>query len=403
MRIENDVKLDFSNVMIRPKRSTLASRKDVSLERTYKFKHAGCTKTSIPIIVSNMDHTGTIEMAEALTKHKLHVALHKFYPRETVVGYLATDNRNHHVWYTIGAKAMDLTTAIWVHERLQAVGKKTLGNALYGIEYLCIDVANGYTEDFTNFVRKARGLFPTTVIMAGNVATHEMTEELILSGADIVKVGIGDGSVCTTRKVAGVGYPQLSAIIECADAAHGLGGLICGDGGIQSPGDLGKAFGAGADFVMCGGVFAGHAECAGEKIGGDKKMIPGVHQLPTRDDHELAVYKFLHPNGMVHAVSNVADLPDEYFDITDPLMMKFHGMSSTEAMEEHYGGLENYRAAEGKEVTVPYKGAVDNTAIELLGGLRSTCTYVGAKNLKELSKRTTFIRVTQQLNPMFGG
>jgi len=223
------------------------------------------------------------------------------------------------------------------------------------IQYVCIDVANGYHEAFATFVQRIRAAWPQLVIMAGNVVTGEMTEELILSGADIVKVGIGPGSVCTTRKMTGVGYPQLSAVIECADAAHGLGGLICADGGCTTPGDVAKAFGGGADFVMLGGMFAGHAESGGELIerGGEK-------------------------------------------------FKRFYGMSSKAAMQRYAGGVAEYRAAEGKEVLVPYRGEVANTVQEILGGVRSACTYVGARRLKELSKRTTFVRVTQQVNEVFG-
>ena len=220
---------------------------------------------------------------------------------------------------------------------------------------MCIDVANGYTESFVSFVAKMRERYPHLVIMAGNVVTGEMTEELILSGADIVKVGIGPGSVCTTRKMTGVGYPQLSAIIECADAAHGLEGHICADGGCTTPGDIAKAFGGGADFVMLGGMLAGHDECGGETV-------------------EREGQKF----------------------------QRFYGMSSKAAMEKYAGGVAQYRAAEGKEVLVPYRGPVAATVQEILGGVRSACTYVGARRLRELSKRTTFVRVTQQLNEVFG-
>jgi GMP reductase len=191
--------------------------------------------------------------------------------------------------------------------------------------------------------------------MAGNVVTGEMTEELILDGVDIVKVGIGPGSVCTTRRMAGVGYPQLSAIIECADAAHGLRGFICADGGCTSPGDLAKAFGAGADFIMLGGMLAGHDEC-----GSDIVEVNGVKK------------------------------------------MRFYGMSSREAMTKYSGGVAGYRASEGKEVLLDYRGPVENTLQDILGGVRSACTYVGARTLKELSKRTTFVRVTQQINEVFG-
>lgn len=219
---------------------------------------------------------------------------------------------------------------------------------------ICLDVANGYTEMFVDCVRRARERFSTAIILAGNVVTGEMTEELILSGADCVKVGIGPGSVCTTRKKTGVGYPQLSAVIECADAAHGLGGQIISDGGCTVPGDVAKAFGAGADFVMVGGMLSGHDECAGTMI-------------------EQGGKKF----------------------------KDFYGMSSATAMQKHAGGVAEYRASEGKHVLVPYRGPVRDTALDILGGLRSACTYVGASTLKEISKRTTFIRVQQQANEIF--
>merc|ERR1719355_300829 len=219
---------------------------------------------------------------------------------------------------------------------------------------ICIDVANGYAESFVDAVRDVRATYPDLTIMAGNVVTQEMTEELILSGADIVKVGIGPGSVCTTRKQTGVGYPQLSAVLECADAAHGLGGCIVSDGGCTCPGDVAKALGAGADFVMLGGMLAGHDECSGEVIqeGGN------------------------------------------YFKV-------FYGMSSDTAMKKYAGGVAEYRSSEGKTVRVPYRGPMDETIKDILGGVRSACTYVGASQLRELSKRTTFIRVTQQLNTVF--
>ncbi len=232
---------------------------------------------------------------------------------------------------------------------------RVAGRAGEAIKLVCIDVANGYTKAFVDFLHKLRASYPAITIMAGNVVTGEMTEELILGGADIVKVGIGPGSVCTTRKMTGVGYPQLSAIIECADAAHGLGGLICADGGCTSPGDIAKAFGGGADFVMLGGMLAGHDECRGEVI-----------------DHHGAP------------------------------KMRFYGMSSRTAMEKYSGGVANYRSSEGKEVLIDYRGPVEGTLQEILGGVRSACTYVGAHRLKELSKRTTFIRVARQLNEVFG-
>jgi GMP reductase len=222
------------------------------------------------------------------------------------------------------------------------------------LEFICIDVANGYAQAFVEFVRKVRAAFSDKTIVAGNVVTGEMVEELLLSGADIVKVGIGSGSVCTTRVKAGVGYPQLSAVIECADAAHGLGGRIISDGGCTCPGDVAKAFGGGADFVMIGGMFSGHDESDGK--------------LVERD-------------GMRYK--------------------QFYGMSSETAMAKHAGGVAEYRATEGKTVEVPYRGPIAETVREVLGGVRSACTYVGALALKELTKRTTFIRVLEQENQTF--
>ncbi len=210
-------------------------------------------------------------------------------------------------------------------------------------------------KHLVEYVERVRAAFPDKVISAGNVVTGDMCEELILAGADIVKVGIGPGSVCTTRVKTGVGYPQLSAIIECADAAHGLGGTIIGDGGCSCAGDVSKAFGGGADFVMLGGMLAGHEESGGEVIEKDGEKF-----------------------------------------------MKFYGMSSKSAMDKHSGGVAGYRAAEGKTVLLPYRGSVHGTIQDILGGVRSTCTYVGAAKLKELTKRTTFIRVQEQENNVFG-
>ncbi len=348
MRIEADLKLDFKDVLVRPKRSTLTTRSDVDISREFHFRHSGTEYHGIPIIAANMDATGTFEMARALDAFELSTALHKHYSVDTCVEFFRGLKRKSAAFYSLGIARAD-------EEKLRRVMEATAGAPEPVIRYVCIDVANGYTESFTRFVHKARTAWPHLVIMAGNVVTGEMTEELILSGADIVKVGIGPGSVCTTRKMTGVGYPQLSAIIECADAAHGLEGHICADGGCATPGDVAKAFGGGADFVMLGGMFAGHDECGGEAV--------------ERDGARFR---------------------------------RFYGMSSKAAMEKYAGGVATYRAAEGKEVLVPARGPVAGTVQEILGGVRSACTYVGARRLRELSKRTTFIRVTQQLNDVFG-
>lgn len=350
MRIEEYVKLDFKDVLIRPKRSTLASRKNVDISRELSYKWAKGSFKGVPVIAANMDGVGTFEMARAFIKdgNGLTVALHKHYPLEDLVKFFG-EHGGDSVWYSIGITDGDV-------DKLKAFLKSKPQKEGKGISKICVDVANGYSESFVDFIKKIRDILPEGIaVMAGNVVTGEMVEELILSGVDVVKVGIGPGSVCTTRKMTGVGYPQLSAIIECADAAHGLGGLICGDGGCTVPGDVAKAFGGGADFVMLGGMLSGHDEAGQDVIEEDGK-------------------KYLY----------------------------FYGMSSDTAMKKHKGGVAEYRASEGKTVKVPYRGSVHHTLQDILGGLRSTCTYVGALRLKELSKRTTFIRVSQQLNTVFG-
>jgi GMP reductase len=337
MRIEEDIKLDFKDVLIRPKRSTLASRKEVDLHRTYKFKHSKRQWYGVPIVASNMDGVGTFAMAEALAEHKALTCLTKD----------LTTPHIEQLIKKIGVSHFAVSTGIADKDTSNLVGVLGMYSS---IEFICIDVANGYSDKFGDYVATIRKMFPEHTIIAGNVVTADMTQELILRGADIVKVGIGPGSVCTTRIQTGVGYPQLSAIIECSDAAHGLGAHIIADGGCTCPGDVAKAFGAGADFVMLGGMLAGHDEGGGE-VKNDKVI--------------------------------------------------FYGMSSDTAMEKHHGGVAEYRSSEGRTVEIPYKGAVKDTVLDLLGGLRSACTYVGAPTLKQLSKCTTFIRVNRQINDVF--
>ena len=344
--IVEDVKLDFCDVLLMPKRSTLESRSKVDITRTYKFKYSQEVYTGTPIVAANMDSVGTMEMAKAFAKHNMAVALHKFYSNEKLVEYYNSPDANPHTFYSMGITEHDYNKFEWVTKSLGAMHPK----------YVCIDVANGYSRKFVSYVERIRNRYPNLVIMAGNVVTGDMVYDLLERGADIVKVGIGPGSVCTTRRITGVGYPQLSAILECQDAAHGADGLICGDGGIVVPGDLSKAFAAGSDFVMCGGIFAGHDECGGGVTGSED----------------------------------------------GPSTMRFYGMSSHEAMDKHYGGKANYRASEGKVVEVPYKGPVDSTIEEMLGGLRSCCTYLGARRLKDLPKCATFVKVNRQLNTVFG-
>ncbi|ASI92627.1 MULTISPECIES: GMP reductase [Vibrio] len=345
MRIEQELKLGFKDVLFRPKRSTLKSRSQVNLTRDFTFKHSGRQWSGTPVIAANMDSVGSFEMATALAQHGVMTAMHKHYTVEQWAEFVAgaTKETLNKVFVSTGTSERDFEKT----KEILALSED--------LEFICIDIANGYSEHLVEFVQKVRAEFPTKTISAGNVVTGDMCEELILAGADIVKVGIGPGSVCTTRVKTGVGYPQLSAIIECADAAHGLGGMIIGDGGCACAGDVAKAFGGGADFVMLGGMLAGHEQSGGEIIEQDGKQF-----------------------------------------------MKFYGMSSQSAMDKHSGGVANYRAAEGKTVLLPYRGDVNNTIQDILGGVRSTCTYVGAAKLKELTKRTTFIRVQEQENNVFG-
>ena len=326
MRIIDDTKLDFSDVLISPKRSQLTSRKEADLTRNFTFLHSNHTWTGIPIIAANMDHTGTIAMAHVLMEYPMLTALCKFIKSSE--------------WG-------------WNKNIIQTVGlDQNLDELNYEGQWVCLDVANGYTERFNDYVALMRNHEATKkrIIVAGNVCTPEATEQILLAGADIVKIGIGPGSVCTTRKMTGIGYPQLSAVIECADAAHGLGGHIVADGGCTVVGDIAKAFGGGADFVMLGGMLAGHKECEGE----------------VEDD-----------------------------------TMTFYGMSSEEAQLKYYGGKKSHRASEGKKVQVPYKGNVADTIEEMLGGLRSSCTYAGARTIKALPKCCTFVKVNRQLNEVF--
>jgi len=353
MKIEEDVKLDFCDVLIKPKRSQAPSRSKILLERTYKFKRSSFSWTGIPIIASNMDTVGTIPMANALSKFGLMTCLHKFIPVDDLYRFFAETEKDeeriaaaYHTFYTMGITDEDVAKL-----------KKLLELGCPPVK-VCIDVANGYTEYFQDKVKEIRERYlPHAIIMAGNVATPEMVQELIISGTvDIVKVGIGPGSVCTTRKATGVGYPQLSAVIECADAAHGLGGYICADGGCVTTGDICKAFGAGADFVMIGGMLAGHEEC----------------------------------------------LDRWHYTKEGKKYMRFYGMSSQEAMEKYMNGKAAYRAAEGKTVEIDYRGPVLPAVEEILGGLRSACAYIGAMRLKDFSKCCTFVKVNRTHNVSFG-
>lgn len=377
MRIENDIKLDYKDVLIKPKRSRLGSRKEVDLHRRFQF----CNYESpfphvwkfphniedyhydgIPIMASNMDGVGTFQMADDLGSQGIFTCLVKTYRVDELVSYFMQPGvpyRTEHTAMSIGITDADYNKFVDVHN--------DCGECL---KYVCIDVANGYSERFVEFIKNFREKYPDVVIIAGNVVTADQTQELILNGADIVKVGIGPGSVCTTRIQTGVGYPQLSAVIECADAAHGLGGHIIADGGCSVPGDVAKAFAGGADFVMLGGMLAGHDQGGGEVI--ERAYLS--NELDSQTGERI--------------------VDNEYF-------VKFYGMSSKSANDKHFGGLKEYRSSEGRTVLTKYKGDVNITIQDILGGIRSTCTYVGARKLKQLSKCTTFIRCNDTHNRVF--
>jgi GMP reductase len=370
MKIIDGLKLDFKDVLILPKRSKAVSRSEVVVTRKFKNK-LGKDIEVVPIIAANMDTVATFDMAVALAKHGCMTALHKHYTVEEYVEFF-TKNQDisKYVFYSLGINEKDI-------EKLKAVQNVCGEN----ISAICIDVANGYTDHFVEKVKRIIAQVGSKFIMAGNVVTPNMVEELIMAGVDIVKCGIGPGSACTTRVKTGVGYPQLSCVLECADAAHGMNKYICSDGGCTVPGDVAKAFGANADFVMLGGMLAGHKECNGKVI---TKYYMGDEVIRNNSLDSTPLLKKFDP---------VVD---------EKKFVEFYGMSSKVAQEKHGNGLAEYKASEGKSVLVPYRGEVAGTIQEILGGVRSCCTYVGTSKLKDLGKCTTFIRSSVQENRVFG-
>ena len=352
MKIENDIKLDFNDVLLRPKRSTLSSRSDVSVVRDFKFKHSGLSWTGVPVISSNMDTVSSVEMFKGLARNQMLTCFHKYININDII---TVCNSNEHEYYN--SDYFILSTGITDNDfgNLEKNVKLLTENGIE-LKFVCIDVANGYMFKLIDFCKRIRELLPNVTLIAGNVVSREITEELVINGKiDIIKVGIGSGAVCTTRLQTGVGMPQLSAVMECADAAHGLNAAIISDGGICHPGDLGKAYGGGADFVMLGSMLAGHTECPGDLIKDD-------------DGNQFKL---------------------------------FYGMSSDTAMNKYHGGVASYRSSEGKTVRVPYKGDVQGTINNILGGVRSTCTYIGASRIKDIGKCATFVRVNRQVNTFY--
>jgi GMP reductase len=343
MKILDDIKLDFSDVLLLPRISEYSSRSEVILERKFRFKYSPLEWTGIPIMISNMDTTGTIEMASRLQNHKIITCLHKYYKWNDIPLDL---NRDYYA-VTCGMNANDI-------ENLDEIMVKI------NPKFICLDVANGYMNKFIDICKTVRDKYPEKIIIAGNVCTSEGVLNLVMNGkVDIVKIGLGNGSCCTTRKQTGVGMPQLSAVIECSNTAHGIDAHIISDGGLQVIGDFSKAYAGGADFTMSGSMFAAHEESGGELITeSDKNCVKKTYKI-------------------------------------------FYGMSSTTAMNKYVGGVAKYRSSEGKTVKLEFRGPVENTVLEILGGIRSCMTYLGAKKLKDIPKCATFIRVNNQLNQLY--
>ena len=345
MRILEDTKLDFKDVLFQPKRSKLESRRDVDMMRTFTFHNSQRTFKCLPIIASNMDGVGTFAMAKVLQEHKMMTVLRKHY---------TIDDWQNAVGEGLNLKYLSVctgTAAIWKEDAEDYALIKEVLKRWPDIKFITIDVANAYHQNYAEFVSRVRDDYPDKIIIAGNIITPEMVEELIIKGADIVKCGIGPGSVCITRSQTGVGVPQFSGVMECADAAHGVGGHIIADGGCTEPGDVSKAFGAGADFVMLGGMLAAHDE--------------SELQLNNRNQFE------------------------------------FYGMASDVAMEKYGRKKDGYRGSEGKRVLLDNRGPVESTIIEIIGGVRSTCTYIGAKRIKDMPKCATFVKVNNTVNQVY--
>ena len=366
MRIEDNTYLDFDDVLIKPKRTPLESRKQVELKREFTFLHSKRTWSGVPIIASNMNTTGTFEIAKKLYSYDMMTAVHKFYTLKEWQEFLNEHyikGMEEKIVPTIGLKETDT-----LENLINIFDKKDIPN-----KFLVIDVANGYTEKFVDFVKIMREEYTSTTIIAGNVATPEAVEALIFAGADIVKIGIGPSKVCDTRIKTGVGIPQLTAIMECSDAAHGLNAHVMADGGCKTPGDIAKAFGAGADFVMLGSMLAGHDESGGEMV--EKEYYTDKVKYESLNDEP----GFTFPVNIIEK----------------KVYKEVYGMSSEHAMKKFFGKRDEYRASEGNYSLIEYRGEIKNTIEDILGGLRSACTYVGANKLKSLSKCTTFIRVNR--------
>jgi len=344
MRINYDAKLNFEDVLLQPKRSTLSSRKDVDMTRNFTFRNSGKQMNFLPIFASNMDGVGTFSMAKVLQEYKMMTVITKT---------TGLDEWRKAIGNGVRLQSVSVCTGTNIMWDKDAQDWKTMQEVLKSfpdIKMITVDVANAYHQNMVDFIKKVRDEYPNKIIVAGNVVTPEMTEELIINGADVVKIGIGPGSVCTTRTMTGVGVPQFSAILDCADAANGVDGHIMADGGCVHPGDIAKAFGGGAHMVMIGGMLAGHDESEQEVVDG---------------------------------------------------RVEFYGMSSDRAREVHGKRKDGYRGNEGRLISLPYRGPVQNTIEDILGGVRSACTYIGARRLKDMPKCATFVTTQNVINRVY--
>jgi GMP reductase len=344
MRINYDAKLNFEDVLLQPKRSTLSSRKDVDMTRNFTFRNSGKQMNFLPIFASNMDGVGTFSMAKVLQEHKMMTVITKTTGIEEWRKAVGNGVRLQSVSVCTG------TNIMWDKEAQDWKTMQEVLKSFPDIKMITVDVANAYHQNMVDFIKKVRDEYPNKIIVAGNVVTPEMTEELIINGADVVKIGIGPGSVCTTRTMTGVGVPQFSAILDCADAANGVDGHIMADGGCVHPGDIAKAFGGGAHMVMIGGMLAGHDESEQEVVDGK---------------------------------------------------IEFYGMSSDRAREKHGRRKDGYRGNEGRLISLPYRGSVQNTIEDILGGVRSACTYIGARRLKDMPKCASFVTTNNVINRVY--
>ena len=342
--IDSKVKLDFCDVLIVPRPTSISSRKEVYLSCSYHLPKSNIEIVGVPIFAANMEGVGTIEMCKALARHGMYTCLTKSNSIKIAESGMPSgiDACSD---YCVGTFGLDWASKF-------AIDNYDISKFF---KIICLDVANGYMDCFAKFVSDIRKKFPNIGIIAGNIVTSDGVAMLSDAGADVVKIGIGSGSVCTTRRVAGVGYPQLSAIMDCVDACNDYGVLLMSDGGCIHPGDVSKAFAAGSNFVMLGGMFAGYEE--------------GLDGGTVFDDGEKKRFVF-------------------------------SGSSSSRALSKNVNP-NSYRTSEGRVVVMDLKGSVSDAVYHIFGGLRSTCSYTNSIDLKSLFSNCSFIRVNRQLNEYF--